>query len=382
MREAKRLKRVSEYYFSKKLKEIKEKVAAGVPIINMGIGSPDLDAPSSAIGGLIEALSEKGVHQYQSYVGRDELREAFASFYTTHYGVRLNPLNEVLPLMGSKEGIFHLSMAFLNPKDVVLIPNPGYPTYASVAQIAGARAVGYPLDEEGLPDLSAIDEKLMNRAVMMWVNYPHMPTGITLKEDGFKRIITLAKEHDLLVINDNPYSFIGNAHPTSILADTGGYPKVLELNSLSKVFNMAGWRVGALLGSKELLQSVLKVKSNMDSGMFFGIQRAAAKALQESDSWFNQLNDVYVERRKLVELLAKDLHLEVMPNQTGMFVWCRLPKGIKSEAFADKLVEEHAIFCAPGFIFGSEGKRFVRFSLCLSADQIEKAIMRVKTGEL
>jgi aspartate/methionine/tyrosine aminotransferase len=222
----------------------------------------------------------------------------------------------------------------------------------------------------------------MNRAVMMWVNYPHMPTGITLKEDGFSRIITLAKEHDLLVINDNPYSFIGNAHPTSILADTGGYPKVLELNSLSKVFNMAGWRVGALLGSKELLQSVLKVKSNMDSGMFFGIQRAAAKALQESDSWFNQLNDVYVQRRKLVELLAKDLHLEVMPNQTGMFVWCRLPKGIKSEAFADKLLEEHAIFCAPGFIFGSEGKRFVRFSLCLSADQIEKAIMRVKTGEL
>ncbi|MDA0950635.1 MAG: aminotransferase class I/II-fold pyridoxal phosphate-dependent enzyme [Bacteroidetes bacterium] len=382
MREAKRLKHVSEYYFSKKLKEIKGLTAAGSPIINMGIGSPDLEAPSSAIGGLIEALSEKGVHQYQSYIGRDELRDAFARFYKTHYEVTLDPTNEILPLSGSKEGIFHISMAFLNAKDVVLIPNPGYPTYESVARLVGARAVFYPLDEKGLPDFSAIDEKLLERAVLMWVNYPHMPTGITIGPDGFKHIINLAKKHDLLVVNDNPYSFIGNDNPTSILAHAQGYKNILELNSLSKVFNMAGWRVGAVVGPKALLQSVLKVKSNIDSGMFFGVQRAAVKALAEPKSWFVQLNEVYMQRRKLVEVLVRALNLEIEPGQTGMFVWCKLPKGVKSEAFTDKLLSEYALFCAPGFIFGSEGKHHVRFSLCVTADQIEKAITRVKTKKL
>lgn len=382
MREAKRLKHVSEYYFSKKLKEIKALTAAGSPIINMGIGSPDLEAPSSAIGGLIEALSEKGVHQYQSYIGRDELRDAFARFYKNHYEVTLDPANEILPLTGSKEGIFHISMAFLNAKDVVLLPNPGYPTYEAVARLVGARAVFYPLDEKGLPDFSSIDEKLLERAVLMWVNYPHMPTGITIGASGFEHVIDLAKKYDLLVVNDNPYSFIGNDNPASILAHAQGYKNILELNSLSKVFNMAGWRVGAVVGPKALLQSVLKVKSNMDSGMFFGIQRAAVKALAEPKSWFVQLNEVYVQRRKLVEVLAKALKLEVEPGQTGMFVWCRLPKGVQSEAFADKLLSEYALFCAPGFIFGSEGKHHVRFSLCVTADQIEKAIMRVKTKKL
>lgn len=382
MREAKRLKRVSEYYFSKKLKEIKALTAAGRPIINMGIGSPDLEAPSSAIGGLLEALSEKGVHQYQSYVGRDELRAAFAQFYKTHYQVSLDATLEILPLMGSKEGIFHISMAFLNSKDVVLIPNPGYPTYEAVARLVGARAVRYPLDQHGLPDFSEIDPSLLERAVLMWVNYPHMPTGITLGPEGLKQIVALAKKHNVLVVNDNPYSFIGNDHPTSILAHTSSYKNVLELNSLSKVFNMAGWRVGVLAGPKALIQSVLKVKSNMDSGMFFGIQRAAVKALAEPKSWFDQLNEVYVQRRKLVEVLAKALRLEVPPGQTGMFVWCRLPKGVSSEAFADKLLNEYDLFCAPGFIFGSEGKQFVRFSLCVTPDQIEKAIMRVKTKKV
>ena len=384
MKVANRLNTVQEYYFSKKLREVRVLASEGKPIINMGIGSPDLQPPNEVIEAIKKAVDVEGAHKYQSYQGLPEFREAVADFYKANYEVEVSPNDEILPLMGSKEGILHISMAFLNKGDQVLIPNPGYPTYTSVTNLVEATPVFYELTSENNwePDFEQLEKEDVSNIKMMWVNYPHMPTGAKATEALFEKLIAFGKKHQILIINDNPYSFIGNAHPTSILAETGGYPKVLELNSLSKVFNMAGWRVGALLGSKELLQSVLKVKSNMDSGMFFGIQRAAAKALAESASWFSQLNDVYMQRRKLVELLAKDLNLEVMPDQTGMFVWCRLPKGIKSEAFTDKLLEEYAIFCAPGFIFGSEGKRFVRFSLCLSADQIEKAIMRVKTGEL
>jgi len=281
MREADRLSSVSEYYFSKKLKEVKGLIAEGKPIINMGVGSPDLNPPVEVTDALVSALSVKGVHGYQSYVGREELRAGFASFYKEHYGVSLNIDSEILPLMGSKEGIMHISMAFVNPGDKVLIPNPGYPTYSSVTELVGGKAIYYSLTSDGLPDFDQIDARDLNEAVMMWVNYPHMPTGKSITEDKWAVLAQKAQEFDLLLINDNPYSFIGNDHPSSLLSQKGKFGPLLELNSLSKVVNMAGWRVGSVQGDTDLIQSILKVKSNMDSGMFMGIQRAAVAALAQ-----------------------------------------------------------------------------------------------------
>jgi aspartate/methionine/tyrosine aminotransferase len=375
---ANRLQETKEYYFSRKLKEVRALEAAGHPIINMGIGSPDVAAPEAVVEALKKGLESHKAHQYQSYIGIPELRDAMAGFYKKHYEVALDPATEVLPLMGSKEGIMHISMAFLNPGDKVLIPNPGYPTYSAVTKLVEAIPVFYDLDatHHWLPDIKALQEQDLSQVKLMWVNYPHMPTGAIVQEGFFKELIAFAKTNNILIINDNPYSFILNDHPTSILAIEGAKEVALELNSLSKSFNMAGWRVGMVMGDKTHINHVLKVKSNMDSGMFYGIQQGAIAALQLDASWFVTINDMYRKRRNLIYTLAEKLECTYSEDSVGLFVWAKLPDGIDAEQFIDTILLEKYIFITPGTIFGSQGEGYIRFSLCVTEDQIRKAIDR------
>ena len=376
---ANRLHTVEEYYFSKKLREVNALKAAGAPIINLGIGSPDLAPPKAVISAITESLTDPTAHKYQSYQGLPALREAMAKFYQTHYKVALNPENEVLPLIGSKEGIMHISMAYLNESDAVLIPNPGYPTYTSVTKLVGATPVFYDLKASSnwQPDLAALEEMDVSKVKIMWVNYPHMPTGTLADQKVLKALVDFAKKHAILLINDNPYSFILNDQPSSIFNIEGAKEVCLELNSLSKTFNMAGWRVGMLTGSAGHLNNVIKVKSNMDSGMFYGIQKGAIEALNSSKNWFNDLNKIYTERRELVWKLATALNCTFETNTSGMFVWAKLPTGLSSEVFIDQILQEHHIFIAPGTIFGSNGEGYIRFSLCAPKESIQSAINRV-----
>lgn len=377
---ADRLKTVEEYYFSKKLREVRGLMAEGRPIINMGIGSPDLAPSKEVIEALQESVNGANAHQYQSYQGLPELREAFASFYHAKFGVTVNPANEVLPLMGSKEGIMHISMAFLNPGDEVLIPNPGYPTYSSVTNLVGAVPKFYDLVAKNgwFPDLEILEKEDLSKVKIMWTSYPHMPTGATASEDQLKDLVAFAKRNNILLVNDNPYSFVLNQSPISILGVEGAMEVALELNSLSKTFNMAGWRVGMVLGSKAHIDEVLKVKSNMDSGMFYGIQKGAIAALESSDAWFDKLTQVYTSRRNLVFQLADKLNCTYDgQNAVGMFVWAKLPAGIASaEAFIDEVLYDKNIFITPGTIFGSNGEGYIRFSLCVTEDKIKEAISR------
>ncbi|MCF1422609.1 pyridoxal phosphate-dependent aminotransferase [Mangrovimonas futianensis] len=377
---AKRLQTVEEYYFSKKLREVNVLMASGKPIINLGIGSPDLTPPTKVISTLVESLSHSNAHKYQSYQGLPELREAMVSFYRDQFNVYLSPTTEVLPLMGSKEGIMHISMAFLNEGDEVLIPNPGYPTYASVTKLVEAVPVFYDLTKENgwVPDIEKLEERDLSKVKIMWINYPNMPTGAVASEAVLIRLVAFAKRHNILLVNDNPYSFILNENPRSILEIPGAKEVCLEMNSISKTFNMAGWRVGMLMGNSERLSHVLKVKSNMDSGMFYGIQKGAIEALKCSKMWYVSLNDVYKERRELMWKLAEALNCTFDRKTVGMFVWARLPEGVKSEEFIDLLLKEKHIFIPPGTIFGSNGEGYVRFSLCSPTDVIEEAIARVK----
>jgi len=379
MEVAKRLNSVEEYYFSKKLKEVNFLISQGKPIINLGIGSPDLHPSGKVITAITESLKVPSAHKYQSYQGLPELREAIAGFYKTHFQVNVSAATEVLPLMGSKEGIMHISMAFLNEGDAVLIPNPGYPTYTSVTKLLQAEPIFYNLDEANnwCPNIEELEKQDLSKVKIMWLNYPHMPTGAKATTAIFKTLIAFAKKHDILLVNDNPYSFILNDEPLSILSIEGSKKVCLELNSLSKTFNMAGWRVGMLLGNYELLNSVLKVKSNMDSGMFYGIQKGAIEALNSSKMWFVSLNSVYERRRKLVWKLATKLNCTLDENATGLFVWAKLPPFFKSEEFIDKLLKENNIFITPGTIFGSQGEGYVRFSLCATVEKLEEAIARV-----
>lgn len=376
---ADRLQTVEEYYFSKKLKQVNGLKTAGNPIINLGIGSPDLAPPKAAINAIIDSLSDSTAHKYQSYQGLPELRLAISNFYEVHYNVLVNPENQVLPLIGSKEGIMHISMAYLNEGDAVLIPNPGYPTYTSVTKLVGASPVFYDLKSNSnwQPDLVTLKSMDVSKVKLMWVNYPHMPTGTLGDNEILKGLVDFAKENDILIINDNPYSFILNDQPNSIFNIEGADEVCLELNSLSKTFNMAGWRVGMLIGSKDHLDNVIKVKSNMDSGMFYGIQKGAIQALNSSKIWFSDLNLIYSQRRELVWKLATALNCSFEKNTSGMFVWAKLPKGLKSEEFIDKILKEHHLFIAPGTIFGSNGEGYIRFSLCASKEIIELAIKRV-----
>ncbi|WP_334057009.1 pyridoxal phosphate-dependent aminotransferase [Polaribacter sp. P097] len=375
---AKRLDTVQEYYFSKKLREVRGLAAAGKPIINMGIGSPDLQPPASVLDAISNSLTDASAHKYQSYQGLPELRTAISGFYTSKFSVILNADNEVLPLMGSKEGIMHISMAFLNEGDKVLIPNPGYPTYTSVTKLVGANPLFYDLSEETnwQPNFEALEQLDLSDVKLMWVNYPHMPTGTNAALATFEKLVVFGKKHNILIINDNPYSFILNDKPISILQVEGAKEVALELNSLSKTFNMAGWRVGMLLGNSSFINEVLKVKSNMDSGMFYGIQKGAIKALQLSDKWFQDQNKIYEKRRKLVWQLADKLEAKYDKNAIGLFVWAKIPKGKKSEEVTDSVLYDKDIFITPGTIFGSQGEGYIRFSLCVTEEIIKEAISR------
>ena len=375
---AKRLDTVQEYYFSKKLKEVRALAAAGKPIINMGIGSPDLQPPIQVLEAILNSLEDANAHKYQSYQGLPELRQAITTFYKHKFSVDSNPESEVLPLMGSKEGIMHISMAFLNEGDKVLIPNPGYPIYTSVTKIVGAKPLFYNLsdDTNWQPNFEVLEREDLTNVKLMWVNYPHMPTGTNATLKMFKKLIEFGKKHNILIVNDNPYSFILNNNPISILQVDGAKDIALELNSLSKTFNMAGWRVGMLLGNSALINEVLKVKSNMDSGMFYGIQKGAIEALHLSDSWFEEQNKIYEERRNLIWQLADKLDATYNKNATGLFVWAKIPEGKKSEEVTDTILYDHDIFITPGTVFGSQGEGYIRFSLCVSSEIIKEAIAR------
>lgn len=377
---ADRLNSVEEYYFSKKLREVNLLIANGKPVINLGIGSPDMQPPQKVIDALTAGLLDKNAHKYQSYQGLPELRQAIANFYKANYAVNLSPNTEILPLMGSKEGIMHISMTYLNKGDAVLIPNPGYPTYQSVTKLLEATPVFYELDASNnwLPDFKALEKLDLSKVKLMWVNYPHMPTGAQPNKYVFEELVAFAKRHDILVVNDNPYSFVLNDKPTSILSVKGAKDVCLELNSLSKTFNMAGWRVGMVLGNNEHINNILKVKSNMDSGMFYGIQKGAIEALKCSNMWFSTLNSVYKQRRDLVWKLAEALNCTYDENATGLFVWAKLPAYVKAEEFIDLILNEHYIFITPGTIFGSKGEGYIRFSLCAQTEDLEEAIARVR----
>ncbi|MDX6747423.1 aminotransferase class I/II-fold pyridoxal phosphate-dependent enzyme [Polaribacter sp. PL03] len=376
---AKRLDTVQEYYFSKKLREVRGLAAAGKPIINMGIGSPDLQPPAKVIEAIQGSLNDASAHKYQSYQGLPELRNAIATFYKNKFSVVTNPENEVLPLMGSKEGIMHISMAFLNEGDKVLIPNPGYPTYTSVTKLVGAEPLFYNLSDENnwQPNFDELEAQDLSEVKIMWVNYPHMPTGTNATLETFEKLVAFGKKHHILIINDNPYSFILNDNPISILQVEGAKDIALELNSLSKTFNMAGWRVGMVLGNATYINEILKVKSNMDSGMFYGIQKGAIEALQLSDDWFLAQNKIYEERRNLIWQLADKLDAVYSKNSTGLFVWAKIPEGKKSEEVTDAVLYDNDIFITPGTIFGSQGEGYIRFSLCVTTDVIKEAISRL-----
>tara|TARA_R110000868_G_scaffold161863_2_gene392775 strand:+ start:4674 stop:5819 length:1146 start_codon:yes stop_codon:yes gene_type:complete len=377
---ANRLHTVEEYYFSKKLREVNLLIASGKPIINLGIGSPDMQPPQKVIDAITSSFQDPNAHKYQSYQGLPELRDAMAAFYKDHFKVSLSPATEILPLMGSKEGIMHISMAYLNEGDEVLIPNPGYPTYESVTKLVGAKPIFYELDAKNnwSPDLKAISKLDLSKVKIMWVNYPHMPTGALPNTYLFEELVAFAKKHHILIVNDNPYSFVLNDNQQSILSVAGSKEVCLELNSLSKTFNMAGWRVGMVVGDSCHISNILKVKSNMDSGMFYGIQKGAIEALKCTKMWFVTLNNVYRERRNLVWQLADALNCTYDKQATGLFVWAKLPAHLKSEEFIDKVLKDNHIFITPGTVFGSKGEGYIRFSLCASTEVLIEAIARVK----
>lgn len=375
---ANRLKSVEEYYFSKKMRQVSQLISEGKPIISMGIGSPDLTPDASVIEAMQQSLFDKKAHEYQSYQGLPELRKGMTDFYATHFQVKLDSNSEILPLMGSKEGIMHISMAFLNEGDEVLIPNPGYPTYASVTELVQAKAVCYDLkaDSNWQPDFEQLEQLDLSKVKLMWVCYPHMPTGANGTLELFEKLIAFGKKHSILIVNDNPYSFVLNNNPISILQAVGAKDVALELNSLSKTYNMAGWRVGMVLGKKEFIDSILKVKSNMDSGMFYGIQKGAVEALKLGADWFEKQNEIYTKRRNLICQLADKLQCTYDETSVGLFVWAKLPEGILAEVFIDEILLKKHIFITPGTIFGSNGEGYIRFSLCVTEEKIQEAISR------
>ena len=379
---ASRLGTVEEYYFSTKLKEIASLRAVGIPVINLGIGSPDLAPSAATIQALRESAENPANHAYQSYQGIPALRQAFANFYAKHYGVSVDWNQEILPLIGSKEGIMHIAMAYLEPGDETLIPNPGYPTYQAACALAGATVRTYELSEEGnwLPDLEVLGQQDLSRVKIMWVNYPHMPTGAKADTGFFTRLRDFAIKHNILLVNDNPYSFILNEQPMSMLSIPGMKEVAIELNSLSKSHNMAGWRIGAAIGKAAFLQPVMKFKSNMDSGMFLPLQEAAAKALEADSTWFENQNTLYQGRQKLVFQIMDIVGCRYDSAQTGMFVWAKVPDEYASGyALSDKILAENAVFITPGGIFGTQGNGYVRISLCAKEDVFKEAIERINT---
>jgi LL-diaminopimelate aminotransferase len=381
MQTAKRLETVQEYYFSQKLAEIEQLNKAGKQIINLGIGSPDLAPHPTVVQALHDAALQPQNHAYQSYKGSPVFRKAIADFYAEKYAVTLDADVEILPLIGSKEGIMHVCMSYINEGDTVLVPNPGYPTYASAATLAGGKILYYDLLSENnwLPDFEAIEKQLDGKKnCLMFVSYPHMPTGTLPTKELFENLIAFAKRNQILLVHDNPYSFIRNKNPMSIFCVEGAKEVAMELNSLSKSHNMAGWRVGFLCAAANRIKEVLKFKSNMDSGMFLPVQLAAAKALQLSNDWFADLNVIYARREKLMCALLEKLGCTIEPNQCGLFVWAKVPvQYADGYALSDKVLYAHNVFITPGGIFGSNGNGYVRVSLCQKEEVMENAIERI-----
>jgi LL-diaminopimelate aminotransferase len=381
---SKRLEGIGEYYFSQKLREIDALNKEGKNIINLGIGSPDLPPHPDVIRILQEEAAKPNTHAYQSYKGSPVLRNAVSDWYKKWYKVELNPDTEILPLIGSKEGIMHICMTYLDKGDEVLVPNPGYPTYRSAVKLAGGKCVEYKLKEKNNyePELDKLDEKKLKKVKLMFVNYPQMPTGQLPSEDLFKRIVAFGKKNNILIVHDNPYSFILNEHPASLLSVEGAKDCVIELNSLSKSHNMAGWRIGMFCGAKERIEEVLRFKSNMDSGMFLPLQLAAAKALSLGKEWQEEVNTVYRERREKVVELLRLLKCKFSNEQAGLFVWARIPAGYKDGyALSDEVLYQSNVFITPGGIFGSAGDKYVRISLCATVQKLEEAIGRIKNSK-
>lgn len=380
---AERLNSVSEYYFSKKLKEVAEMNARGLNVISLGVGSPDMPPSKPTVDALCESAAQANVHGYQPYVGIPELRKAFADWYAKWFSVELNPANEIQPLIGSKEGILHISMAFLNPGDGVLVPDPGYPTYSSVSHLVQAKVIPYELDEKNgwQPDFDALENMDLSNVKLMWVNYPNMPTGAPATIGLYEKLVAFGKRHGIVICNDNPYSFILNENRLSILQVEGAKDICIELNSMSKSHNMPGWRMGLLASNAQFVEWVLRVKSNIDSGQFKPMQMAAIAALNNSEEWHRAMNiDLYSDRRHLAEQIMAVLGCTFDPKQVGMFLWGKIPDNYKdSGELADKVLYDGKVFITPGFIFGEKGRRYIRISLCANEKTLGEALERVKT---
>jgi aspartate/methionine/tyrosine aminotransferase len=377
---ANRLNSVSEYYFSAKLREVAEMNAAGKNVINLGIGNPDLPPSADTIAALCEEAQKPNAHGYQSYVGIPELRSGFAQWYQKWYGVSLNPLTEIQPLIGSKEGILHITLAFVNPGDSVLVPNPGYPTYTSASRICEANIISYDLDENNNwePDFEALEQKDLSSVKLMWVNYPNMPTGANASVALFEKLVAFGKKHSIVICNDNPYSFILNDDKLSILAVEGAKDICIEMNSMSKSHNMAGWRMAMLASNQEFVQWILKVKSNVDSGMYRPIMVAAAAALQNTEEWHAEMNKVYSARRVVAYQIMDALHCKYDEKQVGMFVWAKIPANYAdSGVLADEILYGKNVFITPGLIFGDKGNQYIRISLCCPEPMLVEALQRI-----
>ncbi|HBZ35987.1 MAG TPA: aminotransferase [Rikenellaceae bacterium] len=378
---AQRTSLVNEYYFSIKLKEIDQMNRDGKKVINLGIGSPDMAAPHEAIEAMVNSARTYGTNGYQSYIGIPELRNAFSKWYKHFFRVELDPEKEILPLMGSKEGIMHVSMAFLNPGDKVLVPNPGYPTYSSISLMVGAEIIPYNLKYQNSwePDFQELENIELSGVKLMWVNYPNMPTGKPASYELYKKLIDFGKRHGILICNDNPYSFILNDYPISILEIEGAKETAIELNSMSKSHNMAGFRIGMVAGESRLISYILQVKSNMDSGMYKPLQIAAAQALSCNEDWFNRINDEYKRRRELVWQIFEATGSTYDKRQSGLFVWAKIPQDYENSSnFSNKYLYESSVFIAPGFIFGTNGEGFARISLCCNIETLKEALNRIK----
>ncbi len=382
---ANRLSSVKEYYFSRKLKEISDLREQGKDILNLGIGNPDLPPSEQTLKALHNTSAQPDNHGYQSYSGNPKLRKAFVKWYAQYFSVSLHPDKETLPLIGSKEGIMHISMAFVNPGEGVLIPDPGYPAYKSVADLVGAKTHIYNLKEENgwLPDFDELEQMDLKNIKLMWINYPNMPTGTKAGYEALEKIVNFGIKHKILIVNDNPYSFILNNHPVSIFNIPQAKQIALELNSLSKSHNMAGWRIGVVVGNEQYISNILKVKSNIDSGMFLPLQLAAIEALNSPKSWYDNLNSEYSKRRKVVEEIMHVLDCCFDKKQSGMFLWAKIPQGYKNAYdFSDYLLYNYNLFITPGGVFGKNGEQFVRISLAGNFENLKIALDRLKIKEL
>ena len=378
---ANRVASIKEYYFSTKLREVARLNAEGHNIISLGIGGPDRPPHPEVINTLCTEASKPDAHGYQPYVGLPQLRQAFARWYKANYDVDLDPATEIQPLIGSKEGILHTTLTFVNPGDGVLVPNPGYPTYTSVSRLAEDEIFTYDLTEEGgwEPDFDALERLPLERIKLMWVNYPHMPTGKCASQSLFARLVDFGKRHNIVIVNDNPYSFILNDNPLSILSVPGAKDIAIEMNSLSKSHNMPGWRVGMIAANPQFIQWILKVKSNIDSGQFKPLMLAASKALECNKEWYDDVNKTYASRRLIAEDIMRALGCHFDPAQRGLFLWGRIPDQYEgSEQLADRILYEAGVFLTPGFIFGSNGNRYIRISLCATNEKMLEALQRIK----